>query len=142
LNLALDAAIEKVEKKKGINQPEKLKSVTKKDKPIPDENAVKGTTSQGFEVSTQDPGIATHDSRVSTQSFSIKSSRYISRRVRRMVFKRSENQCEQVHPDGQRCVSKFQMQFDHITAFSKNGSAEITNIQHLCRVHNAYKGGK
>ena len=32
------------------------------------------------------------------------------------------------------------MQFDHIIAFSKKGGADIDNIQHLCRVHNAYKG--
>jgi hypothetical protein len=126
LHLALDAAIEKVEKKKGINEQGKTILITKKDNLNPNRKI-------GTQITTQDSGA-------STQSFSIKSSRYISRRVKRMVLERSNNQCEQVHPDGQRCISKFQMQFDHITAFSKKGGAELENIQHLCRVHNAYKG--
>jgi hypothetical protein len=139
LHLALDAAIEKVEKKKGINEQGKIISITKKDKPNPNRKIGTQITTQNFGIRVQ-ASRSSQDSGASTQSFSIKSSRYISRRVKRMVFNRSNNQCEQVHPDGQRCISKFQMQFDHITAFSKKGGAELENIQHLCRVHNAYKG--
>jgi hypothetical protein len=133
LHLALDAAIEKVEKKKGINEVEISHSITKKEKIVLHEKAAPGTV-------IKDSGTATHSS-VSTHRFSIKSSRYISRKVRRMVVMRSNSQCEQINPNGERGVSKFQMQFDHITAFSKYGGAELKNIQHLCRVHNAYKGG-
>jgi 5-methylcytosine-specific restriction endonuclease McrA len=53
---------------------------------------------------------------------------------------RSKNQCEHIHSDGKRCNSKFQTQFDHITAFSKGGAATLENIQMLCRVHNNHKG--
>ena len=67
-------------------------------------------------------------------------SRYISRPVKRMVLERSKSECEFVHPDGQKCASKFQLQFDHIKAFSRGGDSSINNIQTLCRVHNAWKG--
>lgn len=106
LNLALDAAIEKVEKKKGLlgklNQPQ---------------------------VRT-------------TRGFSIKSSRYISRGVKQVVHQRSEGRCEHVSSEGERCSSRFQLQFDHMTAFSKGGGSELRNIQHLCRVHNAAKSDR
>jgi hypothetical protein len=127
LHLALDAAIEKVEKKKGVNNKEISISIAKNGK----------KTQQDLNVPTT---ITTKDAAASTRSFSIKSSRYISRQVKRMVAKRSNSQCEYINHDGKRCLSKFHMQFDHIIAFSKNGGAELGNIQHLCRVHNAYKG--
>jgi hypothetical protein len=100
LHLALDAAIEKIEKKKGL------------------------ATTQGFAIKSE----------------SIRKSRYISRLVRRHILQRSQGQCEYIQKNGQRCLSRFQMQFDHIKAFSRGGTAEVKNIQHLCRVHNAAKG--
>ena len=65
--------------------------------------------------------------------------RYIPRDVKRYVLKRAQNQCEHIHTNGERCESRFQLQFDHIVAFSKGGKATIENMQLLCRVHNAFK---
>jgi hypothetical protein len=103
LALALDAAIEKVEKKKGLY--EKPKKVLKS----------------------------------KTKSFATKRSRYISRIVKRLALARANHQCEHMHSDGVRCLSKFQLQFDHIIPFSKGGTSEAGNIQVLCRVHNDFK---
>jgi hypothetical protein len=66
-------------------------------------------------------------------------SRYIARIVKQTSLHRANHQCEHRHPNGKRCPSKFQLQFDHIKAFSKGGSTEANNIQVLCRIHNAYK---
>lgn len=110
LNVALDTAIETIEKKRGIKMP-------------------------AIQIETK----AETKTETSTQSFSVKSSRYISRDVKRFVLNRSNHQCEYIHSNGQRCTSKFQLQFDHIIAFSKGGSSSLNNIQNLCRVHNADK---
>ncbi|MNL22833.1 hypothetical protein D3C87_1441930 [compost metagenome] len=120
LNIALDAAIEKIEKKKGLSsRPQKLIA-----EPVP----------TAASINTK--------SKNTTQSFSVKNSRYISRSVKTFVVQRSQHQCEFIHSDGKRCSSKFQLQFDHIKAFSKGGLSELSNIQNLCRTHNAYKGSK
>ena len=131
LHLALDAVLEKIEKKKGLRERAKSDSSTKQS----EHRAL--SKSDAVEVTSK-------NNKTSTRSFSVKSSdkksRYISHKVKRTVFKRSNNQCEHIHPNGQRCQSQFQMQFDHIIAFSKQGGAELDNIQHLCRVHNNFKG--
>ena len=115
-SLSLDLAIEAIEKKKGVNK------VSKK---LETENTQSGNS---------------RCKSTSTQSFSVKSSRYVSRDVKRTVLSRSNGQCEHIHSNGQRCSSKFQIEFDHILAFSKGGGAGIDNIQSLCRVHNQNKG--
>lgn len=114
LSLSVDAAIEKVEKKKGICAPA-LK---------------KATPTKTNSNNTSD----------STHSFAVKNSRYVPRNVKRFVLGRSQNQCEHVHSNGERCASKFQTQFDHIQAYSKGGKATLHNMQMLCRVHNNEKG--
>lgn len=113
LTLAFDALIEKIEKKKGINQ--KISAIQKQ--------ASKRTSRP-------------------KQSFTDRSSRYIPRDVKRFVLKRAQNQCEHVHINGERCPSRFQLQFDHIIAFSKGGKATLENMQLLCRVHNAFKDSR
>ncbi|MNT68914.1 HNH endonuclease [compost metagenome] len=74
-----------------------------------------------------------------TQSFTDGTSRYVPRSVKRFVLKRAGNQCEHIHPNGERCSSRYQLQFDHITAYSKGGKSTMDNMQLLCRVHNAFK---
>ena len=171
LNLALDAALEKIEKKKGLLGRTQIgagtntnvrpctnaemntdtnKNVNENIKT--DAEATKARTTkiihhEDIELNESNGDVENSNANMtSTRSFSIKSSskgsRYISREVKRTVFKRSHNQCEHIDPDGRRCDSQFQMQFDHIIAFSKNGGSELNNIQHLCRVHNGYKGAK
>lgn len=109
LTLAFEALIEKIEKKKGLHQ--------------------KKTKDSGSPAYAQKP----------TQSLTDGNSRYVPRDVKRFVLKRARNQCEHVHSTGERCASRFQLQFDHVLAFSKGGKATLENMQLLCRVHNAYK---
>ncbi|MGZ3818791.1 MAG: HNH endonuclease, partial [Bdellovibrio sp.] len=66
-------------------------------------------------------------------------SRYISQKIKRLVYARSNGQCEFVGINGHRCESRHQLEFDHITAWSKGGSNDELNIQILCRVHNLYR---
>jgi hypothetical protein len=121
LNLALDAAIEKIEKKKGLyDKPQKIENLKVKS------NKKSLVESKGTIIAK-------------TKRFSLKRSRYISRSVKRLALARANHQCEQVHLDGTRCLSKFQLQFDHMIPFSKGGSSSFENIQVLCRVHNDFK---
>lgn len=137
LQLAFDAALEQIEKKKGLSE-RKLASSDSRSSTTQNEH-IALTKSEDSKENPQ-------DNKTSTRSFSIKSSdkrsRYISRKVKSIVFNRSQNQCEHINPDGERCQSKFQLQFDHIIAYSRQGGAELDNIQHLCRVHNNFKGMK
>lgn len=77
-----------------------------------------------------------------TQRLTDGNSRYLSRGIKRIVFKRANGQCEHVHIDGRRCTSKFQTQYDHVIAFSKGGKSTLENSQLLCRVHNAAKSNR
>ncbi len=45
-------------------------------------------------------------------------------------------------PNANRIWSLKEMDADHITAWSKGGSSDISNCQMLCRVHNQAKGNK
>ena len=180
LKLALDAAIEKVEKKKGIySKPsidgKKSQEIIRNAKDTShrqrqgDETCSRPTpsteqerlaqtpenqthnltqsnpetrdlkTSNGTESSSSELKVVTLKTKPTTQSFAVGTSRYISRSVRKFSLNRAHHQCEYVHSSGERCTSKFQLQFDHIKAFSKGGSPSHSNIQVLCRVHNNYK---
>jgi hypothetical protein len=118
LNLALDAAIEKVEKKKGVfENPKKSNKSERK----------------------QTQGSSQGTSKIKTRVFVTKRSRYIARTIKRFALARANHQCEHIHTDGARCPSKFQLQFDHIVPFSKGGGSNLENIQVLCRGHNDFK---
>jgi hypothetical protein len=118
LELAFDALIEKVEKKKGIHLTN-----PKRTKPPAE------TTELLMPEKT-------------TQQITDRNSRYIPRSVRRFILKRANGKCEHIHTDGERCSSQFQTQFDHVIAFSKGGRTIAENMQLLCRVHNAAKGSE
>ncbi|WP_413290775.1 HNH endonuclease [Bdellovibrio sp. HCB337] len=127
LDLALTSAIESLEKKKGVH----IKEETKNKKPAFGSSPLCPSDPNSKLISK---------AKFSTQSFADRNSRYISRKVKKTILKRADHQCEYVHKSGERCSSKFQMQFDHIKAYSRGGGPEYANIQLLCRVHNAYKG--
>jgi 5-methylcytosine-specific restriction endonuclease McrA len=134
LTLAFDAFIEKAEKKRGIHQ--KMSSTQKK--------AFKDkSSSESYKNPQTNINPSSNSSNESmtppTQSFTDGNSRYVPREVKRFIRNRAQNQCEHIHISGERCLSKFQLQFDHIIAFSKGGKATTENMQLLCRVHNAFK---
>jgi hypothetical protein len=139
LNLAFDALIEKVEKKKGIHQPKPKRAVKKTVK-----SAMQIVTAQEFQPAAE-TAFETAElpkAQKTTQQITDGNSRYIPRSVRRFILKRAGGKCEHLHTDGKRCSSPFQTQFDHMIAFSKGGRATADNMQLLCRVHNAAKGSE
>ncbi len=61
--------------------------------------------------------------------------RYIPRRLRNGVLKKSNYQCE--YPG---CESTYFLQIDHIIPVRAGGLAEKQNLQVLCSAHNRWKG--
>ena len=134
LSLAFDALIEKTEKKKGFHQ---TKAKTQNIEELNSESSLaqrKISDAEAWDLSTKPVMTAKMPLGLTDRS-----SRYVSRKVKRFILRRAENQCEHIQPDGTRCPSRFQLQFDHVIAFSKGGSARSENMQLLCRVHNAVK---
>ncbi len=157
LHVALDAAIEKTEKKKGLyDKPKKVSVERKKDElqkasslmntPNPPVFSREKMAAHSFHSMAASTNLLNEQelgpTEVSTHSNSVGNSRYISRGIKKIIFRRSQNCCEFVHANGKKCGSKFQPQFDHIKAFSRGGSSSLDNIQLLCRVHNASKGNQ
>jgi hypothetical protein len=67
-------------------------------------------------------------------------SRYISVKVRRTVFKRAEGRCENIHANsGQRCESKYQLEYDHKKPYSQGGTNDLDNIDLKCRICNSFR---
>ena len=64
------------------------------------------------------------------------SGRTIPRAVRRQVVERDGWQCGYVSPDGRRCESRWQLEFDHIEPFATGGESTADNVRILCRPHN------
>ncbi len=129
LEMSLDAAIEKIEKKNGIHFKEKSKN----------EKCIENIKTS--EIPTHSFAVRnsnSHDMKNQLPQNALPS-RYIPTKCRKNILFRSKNQCEHIYTNGKRCSSKFQLQFDHIKAFSRGGSSEENNIQILCRVHNAEK---
>jgi hypothetical protein len=64
-------------------------------------------------------------------------SRFISIHLKRFVFKRSQGQCEYLHPKTkQRCLSRYRLQIDHVVPIALKGKTEASNLRHLCFAHN------
>jgi hypothetical protein len=138
-SLAFDTLIEKVEKKKGIHQPQlklagkKIAKSVPRDKTTQENRLSADALSETGEIPTVEK---------TTQQITDRNSRYIPRSVKRFILKRAAGKCEHLHADGKRCSSYFQTQFDHVIAFSKGGKTTAENMQLLCRVHNAAKGSE
>ncbi len=65
-------------------------------------------------------------------------SRYLSRVVRRKVWKRDGGQCAFVGAAG-RCSERGLLEFHHVVPFADNGPPTSVNLQLRCRAHNAYE---
>ena len=64
-------------------------------------------------------------------------SRYIPRKIKRLIYSRSGGQCEWRSPDThERCRSRSRLQVDHITPLAVGGKTESRNLRHLCANHN------
>ena len=65
------------------------------------------------------------------------SSRYIPVQFKKIIFSRSNGQCEYTDPiSKRRCKSKSHLEIDHIKPLALNGKTELHNLRHLCRNHN------
>jgi 5-methylcytosine-specific restriction protein A len=65
--------------------------------------------------------------------------RYIPAQFKRIIYERSNGQCEYVNYQSIRCESRRNLEIDHVIPVAAGGKSEITNLQHLCRNHNQYR---
>jgi hypothetical protein len=64
-------------------------------------------------------------------------SRYVPAVFRRMVFARSNGQCEFIDPKTRnRCLSRYRLQIDHVFPYALGGKTTLDNLRHLCANHN------
>ena len=76
--------------------------------------------------------------------------RYIPIKLKREVDARDRRRCQATwtldpkldKSSGETCDSNIDLQYDHITAFSKGGLTTLNNLQLLCRKHNLMKSDK
>jgi 5-methylcytosine-specific restriction endonuclease McrA len=60
----------------------------------------------------------------------------ISTPVRRAVWERDGGRCTYVSPDGRRCESRWQLEYDHIDPAALGGASTVDGLRLRCRVHN------
>lgn len=64
-------------------------------------------------------------------------SRYLPTAVRRAVFVRDEGRCRFLGPGGTRCPARRLLEFHHVEPYARGGAATVSNVQLMCRPHNA-----
>jgi 5-methylcytosine-specific restriction endonuclease McrA len=64
--------------------------------------------------------------------------RTVPAEVRRAVWERDGGRCTFKSDAGRRCEAVTTLEFDHVGAFARGGSAESANIRLRCRAHNQY----
>jgi 5-methylcytosine-specific restriction endonuclease McrA len=60
----------------------------------------------------------------------------ITNEVKREVYARDGGQCTFTSDTGRRCVSRGNIEFDHIQPVARGGRSDADNVQLLCRAHN------
>lgn len=63
-----------------------------------------------------------------------------SEAAKQRAWERDGGQCAFVGPDGIRCTARAWLEFDHRQPFALGGSSEESNLQPMCRPHNALRG--
>jgi 5-methylcytosine-specific restriction endonuclease McrA len=56
--------------------------------------------------------------------------------VKRAVWERDGGRCTYVSPDGRRCESRWQLEYDHVEAAARGGPSTVENSRLRCRPHN------
>jgi 5-methylcytosine-specific restriction endonuclease McrA len=65
--------------------------------------------------------------------------RYIPAQFKRIIYARSNGQCEFTNSGNTRCSSRTYLEVDHVTPIALGDKTEIKNLRHLCRNHNQYR---
>ncbi len=63
---------------------------------------------------------------------------YIPVEDRRWVMRRAQGQCEFVSKAGDRCLSRYQVEVDHVRPLYIGGKNDRTNYRACCKKHNLY----
>lgn len=64
---------------------------------------------------------------------------YISIYKKRELLRKAQYCCEYSDPKtGTKCISKYQLQVDHVKAWAHGGGNNIGNLRILCRTHNTF----
>jgi hypothetical protein len=133
---ALDSLISAEEKKRGLRsmepetkirtQPAEFKNTVTEEKP-----AASGRSIPNKKLVPDEKGIRDENLMKSSNS------RFISIDLKRMIFTRSNGQCEYIDiKSKRRCSSRYRIEIDHIHPFALGGKTEFTNLRHLCFSHN------
>jgi hypothetical protein len=75
-------------------------------------------------------------SRKPRQKLSGATTRSSPARTRSAVHKRDGGACTALNPDGARCNSRKNIEFDHIVPVARDGTSTVDNLRLLCRAHN------
>ena len=65
--------------------------------------------------------------------------RYIPAQMRREVWQRDGARCTFHAPDGRRCESRRDLEYDHVLPVAKGGRTCAENLRLLCRTHNQFE---
>lgn len=68
--------------------------------------------------------------------------RFVPKGLKLLIYKKSEYRCEYIGSRGERCLSKWRLQIDHIEPLSKGGKTEFSNLRVLCANHNIWEAKK
>jgi 5-methylcytosine-specific restriction endonuclease McrA len=60
----------------------------------------------------------------------------ITAEVKRAVWERDGGRCTYVSPEGRRCESRWQVEYDHVEPAARGGPSTIEGLRLRCRVHN------
>ena len=71
-----------------------------------------------------------------THNHSARAGRTISAEIRRAVAERDGGQCTFVAQNGNRCLARRRLEFDHIQPIARGGRSTVANVRLLCRAHN------
>jgi 5-methylcytosine-specific restriction endonuclease McrA len=71
----------------------------------------------------------------------VKGRKYISKDLRREVWRKSQGKCQFENPrTGKKCESQFASQIDHVLPVVLGGRNELSNLRLLCKNHNLNLG--
>ena len=97
-------------------------------------------TKKATQVKTQPAGkvsVKITEDKKHNQSALSRTSRFIPQEFKRIIYARSQGQCEFVNRANlRRCESRFRLQIDHVKPLALGGRTEAQNLRHLYQAHN------